>query len=717
MASGRDDAQKEQPHQPALLPNSSASRRYLCSDRDPTGVLTGPMHSLSSSRQRQQYAHQMSARRFVTSPDSQAPEQAHPDQVRLLGSPSLYAITPREYADAHGAHHQYRSSTDVGHDEDPEPARKRCKLVDTGGWVEKTLTDAASRRESTGEADPFPHPLLTPPSGRSNSSRHQAPVQYEGNPSPRYLSPGESDRSPGLYSSALSRRSSPLYSSGTPTHSPVPSQATVASTTLRGSPSGSVTGLSGFSELDLSTRANSAVLDGGDDTATFNQIHDVPQVVLPPRETPSTSKLEQLPMEIFMRIMMYCGYKEHIFLKQCNYDLYHTVDLDTVPWEKRMETILFEERYNPSNFPKGPTKDAGREEDEAVSDEEVGIFKKSTTGKSQAKAVAGKPEQNRVKLKAHPNTNGRWGCYCCFKILPAYYFEGSLLEYREGRKAKNHQSRGHSAADSDKKVDMHVEYIQILGPVAGRALPGWLMRDRMEAGVSQEVDIANIEAYMRERMGKGVNCDDLRAYYKGITRETHLVAPLRDVNPVFTPASEDIPKILSDRLESRPRLGKVQTVSGATVSDARLAALPAARSEEASDDLKPYRPLYKLPAKEIVRGATESASYTYEIKIPKNAAPERTSLPLPTSQPVGRICLPQQDSTREITASTLQTGDVVSLRRVCIPCGAKFAAYRRDCNRKIASKTSEEWWVCDCPQVRLAGRDAGCPTCKRKTIY
>lgn len=698
----RDYSQGQQPHRPALLPNSTTSSRYLHPIHDTRGTIpTDPEHYFTSSRQRQQSEHQNSARLSTASLNDHPLRPQHSVQVSLLGSPRLNDIPPREPANARDPQRHYRNSTDAGYDEEPEPARKRCKLVDTDGWMEKSLAEAVLRRKSTGEPDPFPCPLLTPPSGHSNISRTVAPLRYSGNPSPRYLSPGEFDRSPDLHSLPLSRRSSLVYSSSTPTHSPVPSQATIASTSLRAgfSPPGSVTGLSGFSELDLSTRANSAALDDGDDTATFNQIHDVPQVVLLPRETANTSKLEQLPTEIFMRIMMYCGYKEQVFLKQCNYSLYHAVDLDAIPWERRTEVILFEERHNPNNFPKKPPKGAEYEESEAMSDEEAGSSKKTTK------------QQSQIKIKVHPDIYGRWGCYCCYKILPAYYFEGSLLEDREGRKAKNHKSRENSAADSDKKIDMRVEYIQIMEPVAGRGLPDWLKRDNVKA------DVSNSEAYLRERMERGVNCDDLRTYYKGITRDTHLVAPLRGVNPVFTPATEAIPPIPFDRSRSQPLVRKAHKARNDTIPKARLSALPAASSEAVPQNFGLHRPLYKLPAKKVVRGDMESASYTYEIQVPMNAARDKRPSPLSTSQPVGRICLPQRDSRQDTAESTLQAGDVVPLRRVCIPCGTKFAAYRRDCNRKIVSKTSEDWWVCDCPQVRLADRSTGCPTCKRKVIY
>lgn len=419
-----------------------------------------------------------------------------------------------------------------------------------------------------------------------------------------------------------------------------------------------------------------------------------------------------------MRIMMFCGYKDQVLLKQCSYSLYNTVDLEAVPWEKKTETILFEECYNPKNFPKktqqashNEERDGGGDGGDAVLDEEAGASRRSTKRKANRKADSTSPKQFQGKTKSQPENLDKWGCYCCYKVLPAYYFEGKLLEDKEGRKAKNNNSRGAAAPESDKKVDMRVEYVQILEAVPGRTLPDWLMKDKGMA-----VDEADMEAYVRERMERGVNCDDLRAYYENITRDTHLVAPLRAINPVFVPSAEIIPPIEFDR--SATQISHVPKSSSTITPQAKSEPVPTIRSRSSPKDFETCRSLYKLPATKSPRGDLESASYTYKITIPRDAERDKRPLQLPTSQPVGRMCLPDPHTmNHDIQKPTLQAGDVVSLRRVCIPCGTKFAVYRRDCNRKTISKTDEAWWVCDCPQVRLAGRSTGCPTCGRRVIY
>lgn len=662
----------------------------------------------------------------------------------------------------------------TGRDYTKEPDTKRLKLVDTGGWVEKVLTQSELIRRRSGQPDPMPCPLGPPSFGRSTilpppnpmttttttttttrqkqQQQQQIYMRDPWNPTPRYLSPPDVSRSPGLRSTGtLSRRSSSAFSSSTPTASPVPSQATVASGARRteASPPDSSTIISTFSDLDLDTRAGSAALDDGDVTATFGQIHNVPQVHLVPRETtgPSASKLERLPREVFMRIMMYCGYKDQVLLRQCNYNFYQMVDLEVIPWEEKTATILMEERDNPKNFPRKPPKVQDNEDDGgALSDEEGKPSKRSTTaatttkGKNfRAKGESSEAKQPHLKTKAHPDTLGKWGCFCCYKILPPQYFEGRLLEDKEGRTAKNHKNRGSEGADSDKKVDMRVEYVQVLEVVPGRELPDWLTGDRIQVAKTT----TSVETYVKNRMLRGVNRNDLRAYYKDITKDTHLVAPLRGVTPVFTPSNVAIPKTILDGSilqvdDAGSKTSKAITSQGGKASPfSSTTTTTTSGGFQSSGGIPPgcetHRPLYKNWAKPTARGDMESGSYSYEIRIPRGCERDRNALELPNSQPVSRICLPQKkkqqqqqiydyddgddDDDSYMAEPTLEVGDVVSLRRVCIPCGTKFCVYRRDCNRKIISKTEEGWWVCDCPEVRQAGKSTGCPKCGRKVIY
>lgn len=458
--------------------------------------------------------------------------------------------------------------------------------------------------------------------------------------------------------------------------------------------------MGGFSDLDISSRANSRAPDGVDCDATFSHVHDMPRVELLPRLTANLSKLEQLPKQIFMRIIMYCGYKSQVLLRACSYNLYFTVDLEAIPWEEKTSTILSEERYNPNNFPKKPSKTQGGEGDGPNDDEEVSRVQGATKGKQAVtKANSSSPRRTSSKNKGHISTYGKWGCYCCYKILPAHYFEGALLEDKEGRALKSNKLRGADAAESDKKIDMRVEYVQILGTVPGSRFPDWLAKK------STSVHTTDVKSYIVDKMKDGVDCDDLRAYYKHITRDTHLVAPIRDITPVFTPSSvtrqhenfesgDEAPEFAANMLPRTPLPEELSISEG---------------------DSETSRPLYKCQTGNETQFDANSASYTYQISIPENAERGTGSLPLPKTEPVSRICLPPRSaSTKEIV---LEVGDVVPLRRICIPCGTKFAVYRRNCNRKIISKTDEQWWVCDCPEVRLAGRSTGCPTCRRKVIY
>lgn len=593
--------------------------------------------------------------------------------------------------------------------EGAEPASKRYKLSDDG-WIEDALRRAQAER---GAPDPSPIPQLTPhghplePSAYSqpNTAANQSRLQ----PSPHWLSPPRFGRSPTIRSATLSRRPSSTHSTSSPSHSPALTHRSNTSTNRRVPPSpsdGSVMG--GFSDLEISSRAPSRAPEVGDSDATFAHIHNVPQVELPPRETPNLSRLERLPRQVFMRIMMYCGYKSQVLLKKSNYNLYLAVDLKAVPWEEKTATILFEERNNPTNFPKKASKPQNNEGGN-VDDEEGSKRVNQTTKrkKESTRAASDRQKDDPSKNKAHIDIYGKWGCYCCYKILPAHYFEGALLEDKEGRTAKGNKSRGADIAESDKKVDMRVEYVQILGTVRGSNLPDWLFK------AETSVDATSVGAYVREKMEAGGNCDDLRAYYKGITRDTHLVGPIRGITPAFTPSSTPKSSVNKDSI------GKPSTISTNLYPDAMSRPLPVSqfgrREKPVIHEItETTRPLYRLHAVGAARVDTDAASYCYQIEIPNNAERDTKPLLLPNSDPVARVCLPSKISNNE---PILEVGNVVTLRRICIPCGTKFAVYRRNCNRKIISKTDEQWWVCDCPEVRLAGRSTGCSTCGRKVIY
>lgn len=445
----------------------------------------------------------------------------------------------------------------------------------------------------------------------------------------------------------------------------------------------------------------------GDDepTATFDHVHNLARVELTHRCAQTRpASLERLPRGIFMRIMMYCGYKDQILLKRCSYSLYRLVDLDAIPWEIKTETILIEERDNPRNYAKKepkepkfrPVVDGGEDEEGEFSFDGESPPPEDTANAKKANDRAAS-KRTTGKGKAHSDTYGRWGCYYCYKILPAYYFEGQLLEEKEGRAAKNHETKGGSADEADKKVDMRVEYVQVLGTVSGGKLPGW---------------------WLTKDMGKvkdGVDCDDLRLHYRDMDRERHLVAPLRAVNPIFTPLSTNIPKV------SRATL-RIQNDNGNSKRSTRVVATPSSVCAKPDDNepSNPLRPLYKVESGSGARGDVVNGSYTYELLIPQAANRPSSCPELPNTKPVGNVRLPSKNPgggvSNEPDAGP-QIGDVMSLRRVCIPCGTKFAIYRRDSNRKIISKTQEAWWVCDCPQVRLAGKSTGCRACGRKVIF
>lgn len=475
-----------------------------------------------------------------------------------------------------------------------------------------------------------------------------------------------------------------MFSGTNLSDSPGTRRTTIASSS-GASPPTSPAATSVFSD---ETHPGSTAPDDADDTSTFEQIYNVSQINLAPRDTERTSILERFPTEIFMRIMMYVPYKQQILLKRCNTNLYPMVMLEAVPWEIKTATLLNEENFDPRNFPKKLPKakdaadtDAEDTDDELPSDDNAPPPTKSAKGKAAEKKGKGKGKgkaktpvkrsKPQKKEKAHPDTLGRWACYCCFKILPAQFFEGKCLEENHSRSAKD-QKRKEQNAKTDKKSDVRVDHVRVIS-VNSAQVPEWLIKDKLETTATSE-----ITSYVRQRMERGVNCDDLRFYYKDINTATHCIAPVRGVNPVYTPSS-------------------TATLPGCEI----------------------YRPFFKVPSVNASRGLV-SDTYTYEVCIPANADRVEDPIVLPRSQPVGRICQPQKRSYDHFTDAAgppPQIGDVIPLRRFCILCGARNGAYRRDCNRKIISKNDEGWWVCDCPQVRPAGRGNNCPDCGRKVIY
>ena len=408
------------------------------------------------------------------------------------------------------------------------------------------------------------------------------------------------------------------------------------------------------------------------------------KVFVAPRETMGTSILERFPMEIFMRIMMHVGWKHQKLLKQCNATLFHRVNLEAIPWQVKTAILLEEENFDPRNFPKKvpKTKDAQESESEDAdndlfSDDDTFPPAESARGKyphrkSKAKLRTRRPKP-QTKEKPHPDSLGRWACYCCYRMLPAKFFEGKYLKDNGSTSGKDHKKRGQNT-EVGKKTDMRVEYVRVIA-VNPAQVPEWLNKDRLKMKATED-----IATYVTQRMERGVDCDDLRIYYKDVNTETHCIAPIRGVVPAFTAKSTATP------------LG-----------------------------CETYRPFFLIPGTNTPRGE-EHDTYTYEICIPKGADRELNPmvLPGPGSEPIARIIQPQTcayDPLEDTVGLAPKIGDIMALRRFCILCGAKNGAYRRDCNRKIISKTEEGWWVCDCRQVRQAGRGRDCPDCGRKVIY
>lgn len=426
--------------------------------------------------------------------------------------------------------------------------------------------------------------------------------------------------------------------------------------------------------LGLDSRPSS--VGPAESTPTFEEIYDVPVVDLAPRETERTSILERFPMEIFMRIMLHCDWKQQIRLRRCNSNIYDMVNLDAIPWETKTAILLHEENYNPKNFPK---KESRRQEDHGPGEQDLDTTLSSDDeGSLSSKAGKGRGNRGKVKSRAKDKNRqedqDRFACYSCFKILPAYYFEGRNLELKATRTGTTQKKRGHNNNNqTDKKVDTRVEYVQVISVNPGTT-PEWLVKDKAE--VSRTTDV---ESYVRERMKRGVKCDDLRRHYKDITSGTHCVAPIRGVNPFFTASPSPTP----------PRC-------------------------------ETHRPVYQVDASHGPgAGGVDNSGYTYEICIPQSSARDESPMGRPRVAPATRICQP----TSSVAGGGFpapappQVKEIIALRRFCILCGAKYGAYRRDDNRKIISKTEEGWWVCVCRKVRQTGVGRSCPDCGKTVIY
>lgn len=580
-----------------------------------------------------------------------------------------------------------------------EPESKRCRLgsetwstsLEVGAWEIDALAVAKSKnasRHASSQQDflkdmpacswatpgnPTTESSL-PDLGLDHSRKTSIWQQHTSSyPSPPHFL-DDNSRQLG-YAGVSQRRTSSLFSDSTLTGSPVASRSTVASSS-RGSPPPSPTIASTTS--DFGSRPGSA--PPSDSMPTFEEIYDVPQFSLAPRETERRSILERFPMEIFMRIMLHFDWKEQILLRRCNSNIYGMVKLDAIPWETKTAILLHEENYNPKNF----NKKSSRSQDDTGPGAQDTDFASSSDdeGPSSSKAVKGKRNQGkdgpkpkqRAKDKSRQDNIDKFACYSCFKILPAYYFEGKHLENNTNGTAKGQRKRGHNA-QSDKKVDTRVEYVQVISVNPSRP-PEWLVKDKAE------VRATDVESYVTEYMKKGVNCDDLRLYYKDIVTGTHCIAPVRGVNPFFTASSSATP----------PRC-------------------------------ETYRPVYRVEAGSIPGAGVDSSAYTYEICIPENSFRDESPTGRPLVRPSTRICQPQQQATSLApgagpSAPAPQLKEIIALRRFCILCGAKYGAYRRECNRKIISKVTEEgWWVCACPKVRRAGIGRNCPDCGKSVIY
>ncbi|ROW07912.1 hypothetical protein VMCG_03629 [Cytospora schulzeri] len=667
----RDQPQANLPCRPAsyATPASAFASRYLPPIQELKLPITDPAY-LPSQWQKQNSCHvRHSSNAPVPLYDHQTPRLGH-----VVPESNGYQPHPHPEDMDNSSCHQER-----------EPKRSRLEVQD---WEKRVWarSERMHAMDNTSQQQNFPHVWVTsahlPPELPPLSQTRQPPCQLPCReqpptyPSPPYLLE-ESSRARSGYLAPSSRRPSSVFSGSTLSDSPGTRRTTTVSTS-GASPPSSPAATSTFSD---DTRPSSIAPDDFEDIPTFEQIYNVPQISLGPRNTGRTSILERFPTEVFMRIMMYVDWKQQILLKRCNTNLHHMVNLEAIPWELKTATLLYEENYEPRNFAKKAPKTKGAEaaededtDDDLPSDYDAPLPTKGAKGKAAQKKGKGKAKTRRskpqTKEKAHPDTLGKWACHFCFKILPAQFFEGKCLEENTSRSTKDQKKAQNTK--SEKKSDMRVEYVRVVSVNPAR-VPEWLTKDMLAMRATGDV-----ATYVRQRMEKGVNCDDLRFYYKDIHMATHCIAPVRGVTPVYTAASTATPP-----------------------------------------GCETYRPFFKIPGVNASRGL-DSYTYTYEIGIPENLNRAEDPMVLPRSRPVGRILQPQKRSYNHFTDAAGPApvvGDVIPLRRFCIPCGAKNGAYRRDCNRKILSKVDEGWWVCDCRQVRPAGKGNNCPDCGRKVIY
>ncbi|KAL1857467.1 hypothetical protein Daus18300_010332 [Diaporthe australafricana] len=371
--------------------------------------------------------------------------------------------------------------------------------------------------------------------------------------------------------------------------------------------------------------------------------------------------------------------------------MYNMIRLDAIPWETKTAILLHEENFKEANFHKKSTKtqeggDLADQDSDAGSCSENEETPRSKTGKGKkSRRKCTSTPKNQVKGKSRPESLDRFACYSCFKVLPDYYFEGRHPQNNAGRAAKGQKKPGNNSL-SDKKVDTRVEYVQVVSVSPARP-PEWLVKDKAQ----QFRATTDIETYVKEHMKKGVNCDDLRRHYKDINIGTHCIAPIRGVNPFFTAS----PSATPPRCET-------------------------------------YRPVYQVEGggsssnTSAAGGVDSSSAYTYEVCIPQSSTRDEDPMERPHVGPSTRICQPQQQGSTSDHPSSVwgsaapapQVREIIALRRFCILCGAKYGAYRRDCNRKIISKQTEEgWWVCACRKVRQAGVGRNCPDCGNTVIY
>lgn len=579
-----------------------------------------------------------------------------------------------------------------------EPEFKRCRLgsanwstsLEASSWEIDALAVAksknASRQASSQQfslAD-MPMSSWTTPGNSTTGSSPEIPLEHlhkNGTwqqhslayPSPpRYLDDSARRLS---YRGSSPRRTSSVFSDGTLTGSPGASRSTAGFDGHRSPPTSPA-----ITSTTLGSDSRPCSTGPGESTPTFEEIYDVPIVDLAPRQTERKSILERFPAEIFMRIMMHCDYKKQILLKRCNSNMYDMVRLEAIPWEIKTAVLLYEENFNPENFRRKASRSqedhgSGQDSDAASSSEDEGSLSSKIHEGKRGRGKDAPKSKSKGKEKQNQETFEKFACYSCYKILPSYYFEGRNLE--TNRTGMIQKKRGHNN-QSDKKVDTRVEYVQVISVDPGRT-PEWLVKDKAE------VRATDVETYVTEYMKRGVNCDDLRLHYKDITSGTHCIAPVRGVNPFFTASPSATPP-----------------------------------------HCETYRPVYQVQAGNGPGAGVDSSAYTYEICIPETSARDENPMGRPRVGPATRICQPQQLQKGPSGALGLypsapapQVKEIIALRRFCILCGAKYGAYRRDCNRRIVSKGPEEkgWWVCDCRKSRPTGVGRNCPDCGSSVIY